>query len=94
MRRKERKNFAKYTGVVRCSKQQQKIDNYADLKLEVSRMWDCSTVVVPIIIGALGSVPKKFHHHLAKLEIGNDITTFQKSAVLGTASILRKILTC
>ena len=76
------------------SKQQQKIDNYADLKLEVSRMWDCSTVVVPIIIGALGSVPKKFHHHLAKLEIGNDITTFQKSAVLGTASILRKILTC
>ena len=75
-------------------KQKEKINNYQFLKLDVSRMWDCSTVVVPIIIGALGSVPKKLHHHLAKLEISNDITTFQKSVVLGTASILRKVLTC
>ena len=32
---------------------------YADLKLELSRMWNCESTVVRIIIGALGSIPNK-----------------------------------
>ena len=75
-------------------KQQKKIDKYKDLKLEISRMWNCSSIVVPVVIGALGSVPKKFHDHFDKLDIGKSITSLQKSALLGTASILRKVLSC
>ena len=75
-------------------KQQHKIDKYRDLKIEISRMWNCSSVVVPVVIGALGSVPKKFHDHFYKLDIGKNIVPLQKSALLGTASILRKVLTC
>ena len=73
-------------------KEIEKITNYADLKLEVSRMWNCEATVVPIIIGALGSIPKNLHKHLDKLETECKIVTFQKSALLGTANILRKVL--
>ena len=68
-------------------KEIEKITKYADLKLEISRMWNCELTVVPIIIGALGSIPKNLPNHLKKLEIGCDISNFQKSA-----NILRKVL--
>ena len=73
-------------------KENEKILNYADLKLEISRMWNCKTTVIPIIIGALGSIPKGLKKHLGKLEVDCNITTLQKSALLGTAHILRKTL--
>ena len=73
-------------------KEIEKILKYADLKLELSRMWDCKTTVVPIIIGALGSIPKNLQNHLKSLNIDCKISTFQKSALLGTAGILRKVL--
>ena len=38
-------------------KRNEKLDNYSELRLEIARMWDKETLVVPIIIGALGSIP-------------------------------------
>ena len=73
-------------------KEIEKIQHYGDLKLEISSMCNCQTTIVPIIIGALGSISKKIAEHLEKLEINCQITTFQKSALLGTANILRKVL--
>ena len=73
-------------------KQAEKLTNYADLKIEISKMWDCSTVVIPIVIGALGSIPQKLEKYLEELDIKSDLPTYQKSALLGTANILRKVL--
>ena len=73
-------------------KETDKILAYGDLKLELSRMWNCETKVVPIIIGALGSIPANLEKHLKSLDINCNISTFQKSALLGTAGILRKVL--
>lgn len=40
-------------------KEKEKIEKYQDLKREITRIWKCKTVkVVPIIIGALGTLPK------------------------------------
>ena len=38
-------------------KRNEKLDNYSELRLEIARMWDKETFIVPIIIGALGSIP-------------------------------------
>ena len=40
-----------------AQKKFEKLDNYSELRLEVARMCNKKTVVVPIIIGAFGSVP-------------------------------------
>ena len=39
-----------------AQKKFEKLDNYSELRLEVARMWNKKTVVVTIIIGALGDL--------------------------------------
>ena len=46
---------------------------YSELRLEVARMWNKKTVVVPIIIGALGSVPMDLQSYLKQLDIPYDL---------------------
>ena len=46
-----------------------KILAYGDLKLELSRMWNCETKFIPIIIGALASIPVNLEKHLKSLDI-------------------------
>ena len=73
-------------------KEVEKIMNYAELKVELERMWKTKTKVIPIVIGALGSITKKFRENLKELEVKHNIKVFKKSALLGTAHILRKVL--
>ena len=68
---------------------------YVELKVEISIMLKCSAAnvkVVPIVIGALGSIPKRMTFFLEQLKIRTDMRVLQKSALLGTAHILRKVL--
>ena len=48
--------------------------------------------VVPVVIGALGSVSKGFDKWIEKLDIQCNVVDMQKTALLGTARILRKVL--
>ena len=50
-------------------KRNEKLDNYSELRLEIARMWDKETLIVPIIIGALGSLPNDLECNLKKLDI-------------------------
>ena len=74
-----------------AQKKFEKLDNYSELRLEVARMWNKKMVVVPIIIGALGSVPKDLQSYLKQLDIPHDLNILQHSVLLGTANILRKL---
>ena len=73
-------------------KRNEKLDNYSELRAEIARMWDKETLIVPIIIGALGSIPNDLECNLKKLDISYDVETLKKSVLLGTANILRKVL--
>ena len=73
-------------------KRNEKLDNYSELRLEIARMWDKETLIVPIFIGALGSIPKDLECNLRKLGISYNVETLQKSVLLRTANILRKVL--
>ena len=48
--------------------------------------------VIPVVIGSLGCVTKKFDKWIESLEIDNNLGVLQKAAHLETAIILRKIL--
>ena len=48
---------------------EEKIDKYMDLVAEVSRQFRVKAVIVPIALGALGTVPAKLSKSLEKLEI-------------------------
>ena len=41
-------------------KEFKKINNYADLRVEIERMWNRKTSVMPVVIGVLRSIPHKF----------------------------------
>jgi hypothetical protein len=48
--------------------------------------------VTPVIIGATGTTSKSFRKYLTNIPGKQEIKELQKTAILGTAHILRKIL--
>ena len=74
-------------------KEKEKVEKYQDLKREIRRLWKLRNVeIVPVVIGALGNVSVEFDRWMGKLEITCNVGVMQKSALLGTARILRKVL--
>ena len=64
-------------------KRNEKLDNYSELRLEIARMLDKETLIVSIIIGALGSILNDLEYYLKKLGILYNVGTLQKSVLLG-----------
>ena len=74
-------------------KEGEKIDKYQDLKREIGRLWGIRHLeVVPVIVGALGVVSNRLGALLEKLGVTIRTGLLQKTALLGTAKILRKLL--
>ena len=78
-----------------CDKEREKIEKYSWLKDEIARLWQMKKVVgIPIVVGALGTITTKFEKYIESLGIEIRIEHVQKSALLGTARIIRKVLSC
>jgi hypothetical protein len=73
-------------------KEAEKILRYKDLIIEIQRMWNVKTKVTPVIIGATGTISKSFRKYLSSVPGKHDVKELQKTAILGTAHILRKVL--
>ena len=72
--------------------EKEKVEKYQNLKKEIRRLWKLRNVeIVPVVIRALGSVSAAFGRLLGKLDITCNVGVMQKSALLGTARILRKV---
>jgi hypothetical protein len=56
-------------------------------------MWNVKATVIPVIIGATGTISKSLRQYLSNIPGKHVIEELQKRAVLGTAHILRKVLT-
>jgi hypothetical protein len=70
----------------------EKIPKYKDFAIEIQRMWNVKTNVIPVIIGATGTISKSFRKYLSNIPGKHEIKELQKTAILGTAHILRKVL--
>jgi hypothetical protein len=73
-------------------KEAKKTLKYKDLTTEIQRMWNVKTEVVPVIIGATGTISKSFRKHVSNIPGKHEVKELQKIALLGTAHILRKVL--
>jgi hypothetical protein len=56
-------------------------------------MWNVKTTVIPVIIGETGTISKSFRKYVNNIPGNHEIKELQKTAILGTARILRKVLT-
>jgi hypothetical protein len=56
-------------------------------------MWNTKTRVIPVIIGATGTISKPFRKYVSSIPENHEVRELQKTAILGTAHILRKVLT-
>ena len=68
-------------------KEKEKIEKYQDLCREVARLWNVKAKVVPIVVGA-----PNLSKHLDAIGVTTRIELLQKTALLGTARLLRRIL--
>jgi hypothetical protein len=73
-------------------KEAEKSLKYKDLIIEIQRMWNVKTKLTPVIIGAIGTISKFFRKYLSSITGKHDIKELQKTAILGTAQVLRKVL--
>ena len=70
-----------------------KIAKYKVLKDEIAKMWDMKEVIVtPVFVGALAAISTGFEKYIASIGIEMRVEYAQKTALLGTARILRLVL--
>ena len=55
-------------------------------------MWNVKTSVIPVIIGATGTISKSFRKYLSNVPGTHEVRELQKTVILGTAHILWKVL--
>jgi len=73
-------------------KEAEKILKYKDLTIEIQHMWNVKTKVIPVIIGTTGTMSKTFRKYVSNITENHEVKELQKTAILGTAHILQKVL--
>jgi len=54
---------------------------------------ELKTKVIPVIIGATGTISKSHRKYVSNIPGNHEVKELEKTAILGTAHILRKVLT-
>jgi len=73
-------------------KEADKILQYKDLTTEIQAMWNVKTKVIPVIIVVTGTISKSVRKYMSSIPGKHEVKELQKTAILGTAHILRKVL--
>jgi hypothetical protein len=55
-------------------------------------MWNVKTKVIPVIIGATGTISESFRKYVRNIPGKLEVRELQKTAILGTAHILWRVL--
>eukprot|EP00957_Ditylum_brightwellii_P074607 5669297-Ditylum_brightwellii.AAC.1 len=71
----------------------EKITKYRDLEIALKKNWDVKKIqTISIVVGSFGTVCTSFWHYLSKVSTFIRPELVQKTAVLGTAHMLRHVL--
>ena len=73
-------------------KECEKKDKYLDVARELKKLWNMKVTIVPIVIGAFGTITKGLLKGLEDLKVGGRVEAIQMTALLRTARILRRVL--
>ena len=72
-------------------KEKDKIEKYQELGRELQKIWNVKVKIIPLVVGSLGAIPKQFGNRLKQIGIAVGPAQVQKTVLLGTARILRKV---
>jgi len=75
-------------------KEAEKNLKYKSLCIEIQRMWNLKCTIVSVINGATEIVTRSLSKNLEALPGKHWIDSLQKTAILGTSHIIRKVLQC
>ena len=70
----------------------EKKDKYLDLARELKKLWNMKVTIIPIVIGTYGTVIKGLLKGLKDLEVRGRMETIQTTALLRTATVLKRVL--
>ena len=70
----------------------EKLSKYKDLETEIEKMWGMNTTTIPVVLGDLGLVKKGMQKYINNIPGNISIQEAQKCVLLGTAHVLRRIL--
>ena len=73
-------------------KDNDKVEKYQDLERELQKIWNVKVKIIPSVVGSLGAPLKQFGNRLKQIGITVETAQVQKTVLLGTARILRKVL--
>ena len=74
-------------------KELEKLEKYQLLKDEIAKVRRMrKVIVVPVVTGALGAVSVNFKEYMRQIGVNVRLEVIQKTALLGSAKILRKVL--
>jgi hypothetical protein len=68
-------------------------NTYKDLTIEIQRMWNVKTKVIPVTIGATRTISKSSRKYVSNIPGNHEVKELKKTTILVTAHILRKVLT-
>ena len=69
-----------------------KKDKYLHLARELKMLWNMNVTIIPIVIGAFGTVSKRLLKGLEDLDVGRRVETIQTTTLLRTARMMRRVL--
>ena len=69
-----------------------KKSKHKDLEQEIQIMWHKKIIVIRVVVVALGTVKKGMIQNIEKVSKRATVTEIQKICMLGSARILRKVL--
>ena len=73
-------------------KEKDKIEKYQDLRRELQKIGNVKVKIIPLVADSLGAIPKQFGNRLKQIGITAGTAQVQKTVLLGTARIVRKVL--
>jgi hypothetical protein len=73
-------------------KEAEKKLKYKNLSIEIQRKWNMKCFVIPVITGATGILSRSLKKYLETIPGQYSIVSLQKTTVLGTSHIIRKVL--
>ena len=54
-------------------KEAEKVLKYKELTIEIQRMWNVKTKVIPVIIGATGTISKSFRKYVSNIPGNHEV---------------------
>ena len=75
-------------------KESEKKLQYKSLGTEIQRMWNLKCTIISVIIGATEIVKRSLRKNVEDILRKHSIDSLQKTVILGTSHVIRKVLQC